>query len=305
MSATAAFLAVATVIALFQLFLSSAPVQAAGADPSPASCPGGTSSGSSSSNTCPILHNNQLLSERPYPANVYRGDSRNPYEIFTGGFRSRGSNNDLVSHVQGDRNYNSNYVSTSGTLSVAETFARSQGMVSLSNLAAQSNCTPGGRRFYLAIPIIGGFLSEFCENGNVTADTFVYVIDPRWARTAVYVPDQIRNNVNLYNHYRSQDEWAYVHEIPNYAIVGVRVYTLTARAYRGTLELQAQPPLVYSRFLSNPNHLWNRIGSYDPQHDSAAHWNGNSALNIPPSTVVDGVVRRQGCITFDRCQGGG
>jgi hypothetical protein len=81
-------------------------------------CPGGPSSGASSSgSSCPTLHNRDIVAEAAMPDTLYRGDSRPPIAdndqgIFNTGFWSRGTNSDIVSHVQGDRSLNSEYIST-------------------------------------------------------------------------------------------------------------------------------------------------------------------------------------------------
>lgn len=290
--AFAAFVTAVLGIALLQVFLSVTPVQAASVN----DCPGGSTSGEGSS-TCPNLHNDDLLNQRRLPNVLYRGDSRLPYDIFTNGFGSRGANDDIVSHVQGDRAGNSNYISTTGTLGVAEPFARSQGLRNLEAVARQPRCTTGRAAFYAAIPVFGNFLLESCINGQVTAETFVYTIDPVWARNAVYVPDQIRGNTALYNHYASQDEWAYVHRIPNYAITGVRVYRMTAHANNGLISTRTIT-FAYDRFLGNPHHVEARV-VYNPGTDLASHFNVGSDLNTP-SLPANPYVR--GCSAYNRCR---
>ncbi|MEU1167894.1 hypothetical protein ABZ372_49850 [Streptomyces sp. NPDC005921] len=278
--------------ALLQLFLSVTPVQAASVN----DCPGGSTSGSGSS-SCPNLNNDDLLNQRRFPNILYRGDSRLPYDIFTHGFASRGANDDIVSHVQGDRAGNSNYISTTGTVGVAEPFARSQGLRNLESVAAQPRCTTGRLAFYASIPVFGQFLLQSCVNGQVTAESFVYVIDPVWARNAVYVPDQIRGNTALYNHYASQDEWAYVHRIPNYAIIGVRVYRMTAHATNGLIATRTIT-FAYDRFIGNPHHVEARV-VYNPGTDASSHWTATSDLNTP---ALPANPYTRGCTAFDRCR---
>lgn len=281
-------------VALFQL-LSVSPVQAASAN----DCPGGSSSGQGSS-SCSNLHNNDLLSQRVFPHVLYRGDSRLPYDIFTHGFNSRGSNDDIVSHVQGDRAGNSNYISTTGTLGVAEPFARSQGLRNLETEARRPRCSTAREAFYTLIPGLGNILLSSCVRGQVTAESFVYMIDPVWARNAVYVPDQIRYNTNLHNHYASQDEWAYVHHIPNYAILGVRIYRMTAHANNGLIDTRTIT-FHYDRFAGNPHHNEARI-VYDPASDPNSHFTGTSFLNTPPQPANQ---YNRGCSAIDRCRSDG
>ncbi|MFI6549334.1 hypothetical protein ACIBO9_39435 [Streptomyces prunicolor] len=260
-------------------------------------CPGGNDSGEGSSSgqgTCPNLYNDDLLSQRAFPRDLYRGDSRPPGEIFSTGFTARGTNYDLQAHVQGDRAGNSGYISTTGTLGVSETFARSQGLRNLDSVAAQPRCSTGRLAFYSFIPGLGNFLMERCENGQITAESFVYTIDPVWARDALYVPDQVRGNAAL-QRYASQDEWAYVHLIPNYAITGVRIYRMTAHATRGYVNPRSIT-FGFDRFVPNPNHL-HRL--YQPANDPPAHWNSQTYLNTPslPANPYN-----RGCSAITRCR---
>lgn len=258
-------------------------------------CPGGSTSGESSSSAgCPNLHNNDLLSQRRFPNALYRGDSCLPYDIFTHGFTARGSNNDIVSHVQGDRAGNSNYISTTGTISVSEPFARSQGLRNLETAARTPHCSTTRQAFYSVIPLLGQFLLSSCAGGSVTADSFVYEIDPTWARNAVYVPDQIRGNSDLYNHYASQDEWAYVHEIPNYAIRDVRVYRMTARVNTAGLIDTRTITFRYDQFLINPYHVRPQI-AYDPESDTNSHFTYESDLHVPASRRLASDPRASPC----------
>ncbi|NEB03467.1 hypothetical protein [Streptomyces sp. SID13726] len=264
-------------------------------------CPGGSSSGSSTSTTCANLHNDDLLSQRSFPAGLWRGDSRLPYDIFRQGFTSRGANDDLVQHVQGDRAGNSNYISTTDALGVAEPFARSQGLRNLQTAARTPHCSSIRRAFYATIPGLGPYLLSSCIDGDVTADTYVYDIDPRWARNAVYVPDQIRGNADLYNHYASQREWAYVHEIPNYAVRGVRVYQMTARVNAQGLIDTRTITFRYRQYLINPNHIQPRV-LYNPETDEHSNFDYESNLHIP---AVAANSYDRGCNANDRCRGGG
>lgn len=294
-TAVRAFLAALIVIALFQSSLSIAPAQAVSIN----DCPGGTYSGEGSSN-CPDLHNDDLANQRQLPVlPVYRGDSRLPYDIFTHGFTARGSNNDIVAHVQGDRAENSNYISTTGTIGVAEAFARSQGLRNLESVAAQPRCTTGRLWFYTFIPVLGNFLLESCINGTVTAESFVYTIDTSIATNADYVPDQIRGNPALFSHYASQDEWAYVHHIPTSAIRGVRIYRMTAHANRGLISTRTIT-FRYDRFAGNPNFGRTAI-TYNPGNDPSSNFDFESNLNTPslPANVYN-----RGCLSIDACRGG-
>ncbi|MFE0256346.1 hypothetical protein [Streptomyces sp. NPDC059010] len=244
-------------------------------------CPGGAGSGeASSSGTCPNLHNNDLLSERSFPRDLFRGDSREPNDIFNNGFTARGTNYDLQAHVQGDRAMNSGYVSTTGTVGVAEQFARSQGLANLATVAAQPRCSSGELALYGFIPGIGNWLMARClpTTHEVMAETFVYTIDPTWAPNALYVPDEIRGNADLYNHYASQDEWAYTHQIPNYAITGVRIYRTTATADGDRLRPETAT-FTYDQWVPNPNHINRRL--YQPADDPAAQFHFDTDLNTP------------------------
>ena len=266
-------------------------------------CPGGPSSGASSSGSnCPTLHNRDIVAEAAMPVTLYRGDSRPPIAdnnqgIFNTGFWSRGTNSDIVSHVQGDRSLNSEYISTTGTQGVADDFARSQGVNNLASIALNNQCSTGRLVAYAILPGIGPYLMERCLRGTITARTFVYTIDPAYARNALYVPDQIRSNTDLYNHYRSQNEWAYVRHIPNWAITGARIYTMTARYNRGFL-VPSTITFQYDQFVANPHHAQTRI-TYDPATDRGADWTYDTALNSP---TANGYSR--GCSSITRCRNG-
>jgi pertussis toxin subunit 1 len=294
-TAFAAFFAALIVIALFQAVLSSVPAQAVSIN----DCPGGAYSGEGGP-SCPDLHNDDTVNQRQLPVlPVYRGDSRLPYDIFTNGFSARGSNNDIQAHVQGDRAGNSNWISATGTIGVAESFARSQGLRNLETVAAQPRCSTGRLAFYAFIPVLGNFLLESCVNGTVTAESFVYVIDTSLATNASYVPDQIRGNPALYNHYASQDEWAYAHHIANTAIRGVRIYRMTAHANNGLISTRTIT-FSYDRFAGNPHYGQTRL-VYNPGNDPSSNFNFESNLNTPelPANVYN-----RGCSSIDQCRGG-
>jgi hypothetical protein len=253
-------------------------------------CPGGKDSGSGNA-SCPNLYNTDLRPQRSFPATLYRGDSRRPDEIFRDGFNSRGANDNLPSHVHGDPQENSNYISTTGTQTVAETFARSQGLRNLDSEMNHSTCLAGGsENGWLNFPGIGGLNLGSCDHGLIAADSYVYVIDPGYARNALYVPDQVAGTDLA--RYASQDEWAYVHHIPREAIVGVRVYRMTGRmvlpssANRGA-NAYIDPRSItfaYRHFFGNPYHAAHRV-NYDPDHDPNSNFTWQSWLGIvaPPS----------------------
>ncbi|MEU6200891.1 hypothetical protein [Streptomyces sp. NPDC047061] len=262
-------------------------------------CPGGSTSGQASS-SCSNLHNAQLRTQRYFPGMLYRGDSRTPYTLFNTGFGARGGNNDLVAHVQGDRAGNSNYISTTGTLGVAMPFAQSQGLRNLES-AARIRC----QQIQAANNARRGWVSRiFPSNCNgtqvVAAESYVYLIDPHLARNALYVPDQIRGNANLYNHYASQDEWAFVHRIPREAIQGVRVYRMTARTNNGLIDTRSIT-FAYDRFIINPHYAQVTI-NYNPSSDGSSNFVYSSNLNIPglPANPYT-----RGCSAITRCRGGG
>ncbi|MEU1181922.1 hypothetical protein ABZ464_30665 [Streptomyces sp. NPDC005820] len=283
----AAFFAVAIAIALLQALLSITSAQAVSIN----DCPGGANSGEGSS-SCPNLHNDDLNNQRAFPRQLYRGDTRLPYDIFTNGFTAVGSNVDIERHVHGGDN--SNYISTTGTLGVAEGFARGQGLRNLESAARIPRCSTSRTWIYGLIPWRG--LLESCDHGQVTARSFVYVIDPVWARNAVYIPDQIRGNVDLLTHYRSQDEWAYVHRIPREAILGVRIYRMTAHA-NGSLIQTRTITWAYDHFVTNPHHVEARI-VYQPANDPNGHFAFDQDLNVP---AIQANPYTRGCSTINRC----
>ncbi|NEC86562.1 hypothetical protein [Streptomyces sp. SID12501] len=293
--AFSAFFAVAIAIALLQALLSMTSAPSAQAV-SITECPGGSSSGEGSS-SCPNLENEDLVTQRRLPSRLYRGDSRLPNDIFRQGFTSWGSNDDIVSHVQGDRNYNSNYIPTTGTLSLSESFARNGGLLRLNSLAAQPRCSTGRLAFYALIPVLGQLLTESCISGQVTSEAFVYVIDPVWARNALYVPDQIRGNAALHSRYAYQDEWAYVHRIPREAITGVRIYRMTGHANNREIDPRTVT-FTYSRFVGNPLHAQAQI-LYNPETDLGSNFGFHTNLNIPalPTNPFT-----RGCSTINFCR---
>ncbi|MFE7837330.1 hypothetical protein ACFU53_15235 [Streptomyces sp. NPDC057474] len=242
------------------------------------------------------MRNYDLLTQRPMPRTLYRGDSRQPYVMFRDGFWARGSNNDIRSHVHGDRHGNSNYVSTSGTEGVTIPFARSQGMNNLA-AAARRQCDTVRALNDQRRGWVSRIFPTRCNGQAVTAETFVYLIDPRVGRNAVYVPDQIRGDANLYNHYRSQDEWAYIHRIPREAIMGVRVFRMTARAFDGVLVMNTID-MRFNRFMPNPNYGTATI-VYNPNNDGSSRFNVNTDLNTP--TLAANPYTR-GCSSINRCR---
>ncbi|MGW1719608.1 hypothetical protein [Streptomyces sp. NPDC002156] len=262
-------------------------------------CPGGSNSGNQSW-PCSNLRNQNLLPQRTMPHIVYRGDSRNPYTIFSDGFRSRGGNNNIVSHVQGDRPGNSNYISTSGTLDITTPFARSQGLRNLES-AARTRCGQAQAVANAARGWVANIFPARCRStATVTADSYVFEIDTEAARNALHVPTQIRGNANLYNQYAVQNEWAYVHRIPREAIQGVRVYRMTARA-TGTLIDTRSITFAYSNYLINPHYNPNPA-VYRPNNDASSNFTYTSNLNIPrpPANPYT-----RGCSAITMCRGGG
>lgn len=262
-------------------------------------CPGGAQSGteaSSSGQTCSNLHNDDLQPQRTFPRDLYRGDSRVPYDIFRNGFTSMGSNDDIQAHVHGV--WDSNYISTTGTLSVAEQFARSQGMRNLDALAARPLCSTAREAFYAIIPVFGPLLLAGCQHGLITADSFVYVIDPVAADNALYVPDQLRGNPEMRSQYQSQDEWAYVHHITNNAIQGVRVYRMTATVERGYLNMRTIT-FNYDRFLPNAYYIPGVRPDYNPANATHGNFNFLTNLNVPEAPANP---YQRGCSHIDRCR---
>lgn len=238
------------------------------------------------------------VSQRQLPGVLYRGDSRHPNTIFSQGFTSRGTNYDLVSHVHGDRENVSGYISTTGTQSVAEQFARSQGLTTLIAAASEPRCQGAGWRIAELIPFIGNTILESCEHSAVTARSFVYTIDPNFANIVLHVPDQIRGNHDLYTHYASQDEWAFFRRIPPQAITGVHIYAMTGRAAGQHFQMQSAT-FRHEIFVRNPN--YDPHYRYNPVTDPAAHFSFNTPLNIPP---LPANAENRGCSAINQCRGG-
>ncbi|MFI1486439.1 hypothetical protein [Streptomyces sp. NPDC020747] len=267
-------------------------------------CPGGTYSGQAGAK-CPNLRNKNLNNQRAFPRDLYRGDSRSPAEIFERGFFARGTNSNLVSHVQGDRAGNSNYISTSGSLSLAETFAKSQGMRNLDSAIRQPGCSQGRMKLYSYVPFVGNFLLASCVNDIVTAYSYVYVINPTVAKNALYVPEQIRGNKALYNQYKSQDEWAYVRKIKREGIAGVRIYKMTARVDRAGRMMLQTLTFNYVRYAGNVYNAetlaaMQNYHPYDPINDPIAQWNFYTDLHTPTVSASD---FNRLCTSITRCRG--
>ncbi|MFC8674100.1 hypothetical protein ACFUEN_15665 [Streptomyces griseorubiginosus] len=289
-SALAAFLAAVAVV-LTQAVVSTSPARAAGFY----DCPRGFGNGSSCSN----IDNTDTVNQRRLPEYVYRGDSRAPYEIFTNGFRSVGTDYDIQRHVQGGNNARSGYISTSAALSESESFARSQGGRNLDSMAAQPSCRLGRPiAVWSTIPGLGGWRTSDCDGGWVEADTFVYLIDAGMAHNALYIPDQVRGNTTLAR-YASQEEWAYVRRIPNTAVAGVRIYRMRARVTNGVIDFRTQT-FRFDRYVGNPHHAEAR-STYDPSADPGAHFNRGTYLDVP---AINANPYTRGCEEMFRCRGG-
>lgn len=215
------------------------------------------------------------------PPVVYRGDSRSPNDIFANGFVSRGTNYDLTAHVQGDREHNSGYISTSGSVEMAESFARSQGLRNLAAEAAQPRCQGVGWSIGQSIPVVGWLITSSCHHTVVTARTFVYTIRPEFASVMLHVPNQVQNTALA--RYGSQDEWAFMRRIPNWAITGVRIYAMEGRAV-GDLVQPQSITFRYETWVPNPNYNidYFRNHRYNPSTDPAAEFSPNTRLNLPP-----------------------
>ncbi|WP_328770115.1 hypothetical protein [Streptomyces sp. NBC_00286] len=254
-----------------------------------------TTTGSASAQDEP----NGALSQRPTPGVVYRGDSRHPNDIFANGFTARGTNYDLRNHVHGGHGSNdSGYISTSGTRDVAVPFARSQGQITLANQAAEPRCQGPGWTIGESIPVVGWLVMSHCIHSTHEVRTFVYTIDPRFVTgVPLYVPDQLRGDPAMYEHYRSQDEWAFFHRIPPQAITGVQIYRLTGRAVNGRLEMQSVT-FDEERWVPNPNYVPNY--RYDPIADPTADLDLDQDLNIPALPAND---YNRGCSAAQQCRG--
>lgn len=268
-------------------------------------CAGGPSSGASSSDggTCPTLHNENIVPQREFPTTLYRGDSRPPVAdnnqgVFATGFTARGQNYDLQTHVHGGQGaMDSGFISTSGSIAMSESFARSQGNVELARNSINAACTNGRLALYALLPGVGPYLMYNCLNGTITGHSYVYLIDPTFARNAMYVPDQLRGNPAMQNTYQVQDEWAYTHHIPSSAIIGVRIYTMTAHYRRGGF-LNDLPTFTYDQFVANPNHV--AAVAYDPASDANAGWNYNTPLDSPSANAYT-----RGCSAITQCRSDG
>jgi Pertussis toxin, subunit 1 len=225
-----------------------------------------------------------------FPGRLYRGDSRSPDDIFANGFTAKGKDYDLERHVQG--NQDTGYISTTGTLSEAEDYAELYGQENLAQLPKTHSCTAGTDLFYALIPMFGQFLLASCEKELnqppfVTQRTYVYEIDPAYALNAYYVPTAIRSNANLYAEYHAQDEWAYIHEIPTEAIVGVHVYQMQAHVHAdGSLDPTFVSLQNLNQFVPNPNY-GGTTGShiiYNPGNDTSSGWTFDTDLDLPTTS---------------------
>ncbi|WP_338685467.1 hypothetical protein QD712_33085 [Streptomyces acidiscabies] len=287
-SALAAFLA-AVAIVLIQAVVSTSPARAAGFW----DCPRGFGNSSSCSN----IVNNDTVNERQLPAQVYRGDSRTPYEIFTNGFTAVGTNYDMRSHLQGRDG--SGYISTSADLSQAERFASSQGGRNLGAAMANPSCRTGRPvATWTPFPGMGWTLTGQCTSSWVEADTYVYVIDSHMARNALYTDDQVRGDVAL-QRFGGQQEWAYIHHIDRTAIIGVRVYRMRERVVNGQLDYRSRT-FTYDRFVGNPHHAEARA-AYDPSSDPGARFNRDTYLGVP---AIAANPYTRGCSAINRCRDG-
>ncbi|SEC35958.1 Rapid ALkalinization Factor (RALF) [Streptomyces sp. 3213] len=287
-SALAALLAAVAVI-LTQVLVSTSPAHAAGFW----DCPNGFGNSSSCSN----IVNNDTVSERQLPDQVYRGDSRSPYEIFTNGFTAVGTDYDIRRHLQGRDG--SGYISTSADLSQAERFANSQGGRNLGAAAANPSCRTGRPVAQWApFPGMGWTLTGQCTSNWVEADTYVYVIDSHMARNALYTDDQVRGDVAL-ERFGGQQEWAYIHHIDRSAIIGVRVYRLREPVVNGRGDYQRRT-FTYDRFIGNPHHAEAR-STYDPSADPSARFNRDTYLDVPE---IHANPYTRGCSAITRCRGG-
>ncbi|MEU6225540.1 hypothetical protein [Streptomyces sp. NPDC047042] len=287
-SALAALLAAVAI--LTQAVLWTSPARAAGLF----SC----TPGNTSTTSCTNIVNNEVVSQRPRPDEVYRGDSRQPYDIFNHGFTAVGDDYDIPRHVHGGNGARSGWISTSESLPEAEAFARSQGGRNLASAAAQPQCRAGRFAQWSPIPGLGWWRTEDCSNGWVQADTYVYVIDSHMERNAIYIPDQVRGDPTL-ERYATQREWAYEHHIPGSGVAGVRIYRMRARMTNGRIDFRTQT-FTYLRFEGNSRHTERQI-SYDPGADPAAHFSASTHLGVPP---LPGNPYHRGCATVDRCRGG-
>jgi hypothetical protein len=250
-----------------------------------------TTTGSASAQNEP---SNGAFSQGQLPGVLYRGDSRDPNEIFANGFTAWNTNYDLQAHVHGR---DSGYISTSGTRAVSEDFARSQGLRNLDAQAREPRCQGAGWTIGQSIPVVGWLITSHCEHGFFEARTFVYTINPQFANVVLHVPDQLRGNEFLANTYRSQDEWAFFHRIPPQAITGVHIYHTTARTVGDRLQPQSLT-FTYDRWVANPNYDPNY--RYNPYGDPAANLRLDTDLHLP-SQQANPYTR--GCSAINQCRG--
>lgn len=236
------------------------------------------------------------FSQGQLPPVVYRGDSRSPNEIFANGFSAWSTNYDLVAHVHGG---DSGYISTAGTQSVSETFARSQGRRNLDAQAREPRCQGAGWTIGQSIPVVGWLVTSHCAHGFVEARTFVYTINPRFANVVLRVTDQLRGDPWLANRYRAQDEWAFFHRIPPQAITGVHIYDMTARTVGDRLQLLSET-FTHDRWVANPNYDPNF--HYSPYADPAANLRLDTDLHLPAQQANP---YRRGCSAINQCREAG
>jgi hypothetical protein len=233
-----------------------------------------------------------------FPSRVYRGDGRSPEDIFSDGFRALGRDYDLEEHVMGLNVDATGYVRTNANMAIAANFAYNPGLTNMHLLAATATgCSTTQKLIYALIPVLGQFLLGSCipqSNGTMllTVRTYVYEIDPAYARNAYYVPTAIRANTALYNDYNHEEEWAYVDRIPTEAIVGTHVYQLTAnRDPNDTTPYSLNYGIVASTlryanlnlFLANPNYggTTGQNPHYNPSNDTASGWNFDTDIDLP------------------------
>jgi hypothetical protein len=226
-----------------------------------------------------------------FPGRVYRGDLRSPDQIFRNGFTAPGIDYDLELHIQG--NPDTGYIATTGTLAIAEEYAYNPGLDHLHQVARDTTgCSTTEEFFYTLIPIFGQFLLASCipqSNGTILlkARTYVYEIDPAYARNAYYVPTEIRANQAMFDLFNEEDEWAFVYEIPTQAIVGVHVYEMTAnRTADGTYDQNTIQFTNSNLFIGNPNYGGTTAQNphYNPGNDSGSGWNYDTDIDLPTAS---------------------
>jgi hypothetical protein len=118
----------------------------------------------------------------------------------------------------------------------------------MAGIAARRDCRSGHYRAWGWVPIIGRILQNECEGGHVSTLTYVYEIDTALARNALHVPSELRDDRSISELMR-QDEWAFIHWIPPYAIRGVRVYHARASQAHGFLTSRAT--ITFDRYVPN------------------------------------------------------